>query len=118
MFTQFHKENPMSNNANDIRTALARAVAQRQVPDDTIDKMASQIAGARFPIRKIDICTMGICIDYFLEGDQWWTKLPELINIEGGELQGIEIFPYGIPFPDLHHVRVIQRFGAVPGLGG
>lgn len=108
----------MTNKTEDIRTALARAVANRRISDDAIDEVAKQIANAKFPIRKLDICTVGICFDYFVDSQDWWNTLPELINITGSELKGIEIFPFGIPMPDLFQVRITQSFDTLRDLGG
>lgn len=108
----------MANTTEEIRTVLARAVANRTVSDKAIDEVAMQIAKAKHPIRKLDICTLGICWDYFVDNEDWWSTLPDLVSIPGSQLIGIEIFPFGIPWPDLFQVRVTQRFDAIPELGG
>jgi hypothetical protein len=108
----------MANEFNDVRAALARAVAERKIPDDVIDLAAKQIATAQHPIRGLDICAYGICIDYFLDGKDWWRILPELVQIEGGYLRGIEVFPWGIPFPDIFRVRVTQSLDVMPQVRG
>jgi hypothetical protein len=74
---------------------------------------AKQIVALKHRIRGIDVCTVGICFDFFVEGKDWWKILPELVVVEGGQLKGIEIFPWGIPWPDLFHVRVTQRLDAL-----
>jgi hypothetical protein len=99
----------MANEFTDVRTALARAVAERRISDDIIDTAAKHLATAKHPIRGINVCERGICIDYFLDTGDWWQTLPELITIEGGRLAGIEIFPWGIPKPDIFHIRVAQE---------
>lgn len=108
----------MTNDVSQVRTALARAVANRKIADDVIDVAAKQIATAKHQIRGIDVCMYGICIDYFIDGRDWWQTLPELVQVEGGRLKGIEIFPWGIINPDLLHVRVTQQLDAMPQVHG
>lgn len=108
----------MANEFSDVRAALTRAVAERKIPDDVIDLAAKQIATAKHPIRGLDICAYGICIDYFLDGSDWWRTLPELVQIDGGYLRGIEVFPWGIPFPDIFRVRVTQSLDVMPQVRG
>jgi len=108
----------MENDLKNVRVALARALAERKIADDVIDMVAKQIATAKHPIRGIDVCTYGICIDFFIDGKDWWHTLPELIEVEGGGLKGIEIFPWGIVNPDLLHVRVTQSLDVLPQVRG
>ena len=107
-----------TNDVKHVRTALAKAIAERKVPDDAIDAVARQLAVAKHQIRGIDVCVYGICIDYFIDGDRWWQTLPELLEIEGGVVKGIEVFPWGIPVPDILHVRVMHRMDAIPSAIG
>jgi hypothetical protein len=104
----------MANDYSGIRGALARAVAEHKVSDEAIDVVAKQLTAAKHQIRGLDVCAYGICIDYFLNDRDWWLALPELIQVEGGQLKGIEIFPWGIPWPDLLHVRVTQSLDMLP----
>jgi hypothetical protein len=108
----------MANDEKCVRTALARCVAEYKISDEVIDLAAKQLATAKHPIRGIDVCTYGICLDYFLDGEEWWKTLPELIAIEGGQVKGVEIFPWGILNPDLLHVRVTQSMDAIPQVRG
>lgn len=102
------------NDSSDIRIALARSIAHGELPDDTIDTLAKQIASTRYQIRGIDICAYGICLDYIFEGHDWWKEIPELVRVDGGILKGIEIFPLGIPYPDFFRVRVTQSMDLLP----
>jgi hypothetical protein len=100
----------------DLRLALARAVAGRKISDDAISAVAKKLAASKQKIRGIDNCVYGICIDYFFDSADDWTKLvPELVRSKDARLHGIEVFPWGIPFPDIYRVRVQQDF---PELGG
>jgi hypothetical protein len=106
--------------AEEIRVALARAVATRQVPDQAIASVAKRLAAAKLSVRGIDICAYGICIDYFFTDDRWTRVLPDLIKAKGTRVHNITVFPWGIPVPDLYRVRVEQEFdefarGAMPG---
>jgi hypothetical protein len=107
----------MGNDVKQVRTALARAVASRQVPDHVIDTAARQLAGLPEQIRGIDVCTVGICLDFVLDGDDWARRLPDLVRVEGGQIRGIEVFPWGIINPDIVHVRVTQKLEALAEMG-
>ena len=99
----------------DLRLALARAVAGRKISDDAILAVAKKLAAIKQPIRGIDTCVYGICIDYFFTGDEWIRALPDLIKTKDSRVYGVELFPWGIPFPDIYRVRVQQDF---PEFGG
>ncbi|NJM40341.1 MAG: hypothetical protein HC853_06030 [Anaerolineae bacterium] len=104
----------MANDLRSVRTALARALADRKIADDVVDIAAKQLAAAKQPIRRIDVCTYGICIDFFIDSKEWWKILPEMIELEGGQLKGIEVFPWGIINPDMFHIRVTQNLDVMP----
>jgi hypothetical protein len=98
------------NEHSDLRMALARAVAGRRVPDDAIASVAKKLSASKYKIRAIDTCIYGICIDYFFDTDQWFRALPELVRGKDARVQSIEVFPWGIPWPDIYRVRVQQEF--------
>jgi hypothetical protein len=100
---------------NDLRLALARAVAGRKISDDAIAAVAKKLSAVKQPIRGIDNCVYGICIDYFFSSDEWVRVLPELIRSKDGRVHGVEIFPWGIPVPDIYRVRVQQDFAEFGG---
>lgn len=100
----------MNNDLIHIRKALVQAIAERKVADEVVDMIAGQITLAKHPIRGIDVCTYGFCIDYFFEGDELLHSLPDLIDVEIGQFKGLEIFPWGIVTPDLFRVRVTHSF--------
>jgi len=103
----------VANAVNDVRVALARAVARNNVPDDVIAAVADQIAAAKHPIRGLDVCERGICIDFFVDDAELRATWQEMLEFDGGKLRGLEIFPWGMPTPDIFHVRVIQEFDAL-----
>ena len=103
-------DTPGVGSVDDIRVALARAVATRQVSDEAIAAVARRIAGTKLPVRGIDVCTYGICIDYFFNDDRWTRALPELLKAKGTRVHSVTVFPWGIPWPDIFRVRVEQEF--------
>ena len=103
--------------AGDLRLAIARAVASRKITDDAITAVAKKLSAIKHPIRGIDVCTHGICIDYFFTGEEWLKALPELVRAKDSRVYGVEIFPWGIPFPDIYRVRVQQDFQELGGQG-
>jgi hypothetical protein len=97
--------------AEALRMATARAVAAHEVPDDVLESVGQQLA--KLPtadlIRGIDICTYGICIDYFVEPDRWRELLEGVV--EGGpRIRHIDWFPWGIIQDDLIQMRVEYQF--------
>lgn len=105
-----HLADVRMNEQNDLRMAVARAVAARKVPDEAIAAVAKQLAASKYKVRGIDTCIYGICIDYFFDTDQWYRALPELARGKDARIRGIEVFPWGIPWPDIYRVRVQQEF--------
>jgi hypothetical protein len=93
-----------------LRLELARAVASRKVPDDAIAAVAGRLAATKVQPRRIDICALGICIDYLTDERDLSNLVPGLFRLEGVRIRGIEIFPWGIPYPDLFRVHVEQEF--------
>jgi hypothetical protein len=110
-----HLADVRMNEHGDLRMALARAVAGRKVPDDAIASVAKKLAASKYKIRAIDTCIYGICIDYFFDTDQWYRALPELARGRDARVHGIEVFPWGIPWPDIYRVRVQQEFDELAG---
>lgn len=89
-----------------IRKALALAVARRDISDDVVDSIAGQLskAGAIDGIRRLDLCTYGICLDYFVGPDRWRDVLEGLLNQR--TVRRVEMFPWGIIDPDLIQIKV------------
>jgi hypothetical protein len=105
----------MGNDEKDIRIALAKAVAGHKIPDNAIEEVAKLIAVNKHPIRGINVCERGICIDYFIQPkDDWHKDISALSTVVGARFQGMEIFPWGIINPDILHVRVMHEFAALP----
>jgi len=98
-----------------VRLALAKAVAHRKVDARTIGSIAKKLNyGHR--IRGIDPCIYGICLDFVVDE----LELGEIIKgaNEIGRLGEIRVFPWGIPWPDVFHVRIEQDIpGIPPGVG-
>lgn len=104
----------MTNDVEQVRHALAKAVADRRVDHGVVDELAEQIARIGHPLRGIDVCALGICLDYFVDTKKWWDILPELVRVENSKLGRVEVFPYGIVNPDLFHIRVMHDVDGIP----
>lgn len=93
-----------------LQAALSRAVAGRDIPDDVVEKVLGRLAtiNATYPIRWVDVCVYGICIDHFVEP----AELPRLVTdvIKTWPVRKFEYFPWGIFDPDLIHVHIEHRF--------
>ena len=103
------------NDPQAVRLALAKAVASRKVSDQAIASVAKRLAASKYKIRGIDVCIYGICIDYIFDNDEWHQALPELVKFERARARGIDIFIWGIPWPEIFRVRVGQEFEELPG---
>lgn len=108
--------------ADALRMATARAVAAHQVPDEVLQSVGRQLAELPTAerIRGIDICTYGVCVDYFVEPDRWRELLDGIVQ-GGPRIRHIDLFPWGIVEDDLMQVRVEYQFdemvaAAVPPL--
>lgn len=94
-----------------LRTQLAHKVAVREIPDEVIQSVARELhaINERSPIRWLDVCAHGICIDHFvLPGD-----FPDIIKgvFEADHpIRRIKGFPWGIIDPDLIQVTVEHQF--------
>jgi hypothetical protein len=82
------------------RSALARAVTACEVSDDDVKLVAEHIVtlSGISPIRRLDICAYGICIDYLIEPDRGAEILNDLMKLRL-PVRTIEWFPWGV-FPD------------------
>lgn len=103
------------NDVKSIRLALAKAIANKEIDSDFIEKAAKTISSTKHQIRGLDVCAYGFCIDYFV-GKDLWKVLPDLAIVEGAKLRNIEIFPWGIVTPDFFRVRVTQELDVFKGM--
>ena len=89
-----------------IQVALARSVASRDVSDSDVAAFVDRL-DLKEKVRGIDICTHGICWDFFLER-------PEIEGLirgaaPAGSIGEIRVFPHGMfPETDLFHVQMEQ----------
>lgn len=94
-----------------LRLAAARGVAAREVPDDLLQKVGRQLAELPTAdlIRGLDVCTHGICIDYFIEPSDWRETF---LRLTDGpiRIRRIDWFPWGIIRDDLIQMRVEYQF--------
>lgn len=105
----------MHHQPTDLHATLTQAVAQRRLPDDLVQQLAQRFTEFRTPIKGINICERGICIDFVVDRKDWPQSLTDIIHVLGPDLRGVDVFPWGIPFPDVLHVRVAQDI-ALPGM--
>jgi hypothetical protein len=94
-----------------VRLALARRVAERDVPDEIVGSVVDRISSfhEEVPVRRLDICAYGICLDYFIDVGDWPDRILRLLDL-GSPFRKFEIFPYGILVDDLLHVHIEHRF--------
>ena len=104
----------MTNNIEDVRNALARTIANRDVPDELVNTVAKQLADVKHKIRRIDICEIGFCCDFFIDSNRLAEVIPDLINVDFAQIRELKIFPYGIFDPDFFHLQVTQQLDALP----
>lgn len=90
-----------------LRLAAARAVAGHSVPDDVLQSVGKRLSGLPIAdaIRRLDICSYGICVDYFVEPERWRDFLGEIFDTDL-RIRGLDSFPWGIIRDDLVQVRV------------
>lgn len=93
-----------------LRSALARAVARHEVPDEVISKVAERLSSIKLRIRGLDVCTHGICIDYFAGDIRWAERLMDILRLERSYVYEINVLTHGTPVPDIYHIRVEQQF--------
>lgn len=89
-----------------VQVALARSVANRNVSDSDIAAVVDRL-DLKEKIRGIDICTVGICWDFFLDKPE----IDELIRgtLPIGRISEIRVFPHGMfPEADLFRVQIEQ----------
>jgi hypothetical protein len=107
-----------------VHAALSRAVARREIPDDVVELVLKRLTAVhtKYPIRWIDVCVYGICIDHFVQP----AEFPKLVGdiVKMGPVRKLEYFPWGIIDPDIIQVHVEHRFDELApfiegkGLGG
>lgn len=98
-------------NIKNLRTMLARKLAGFDVQDQAIDKAASLISDMKYPIKRLDICAQGLCLDYFLKREDLVPALSSFVD--SGTIRDIKVFPYGILIEDLYHVRLTKEFEGI-----
>jgi hypothetical protein len=106
-----------------VRLAVSRAVARKDVPDDVVRSVAEKLEGihSHTPIRWVDICPYGICIEHIVEADRWRDALTQIFDA-GEPIRAVRLFPWGILVDDLMQIHVEQEFEElapyIEGVGG
>jgi hypothetical protein len=90
-----------------LRMELARAVADREIPDDVIGSVSKQLVElhGRWPIQRLDICVYGICIDRLVPIDSYREVLGQVLDAKV-PIRRLELFPWGIIDWDFMQIRV------------
>jgi hypothetical protein len=97
----------MSEMTGELRIAVARAVASHQIDDSVLEKVSQRLS--ELPsvdlARSINVCTHGICVDYFFRPKEWREALVNLLE-SPLRIRRFEYFPWGIIRDDLIQARV------------
>ncbi|HEB63409.1 MAG TPA: hypothetical protein ENJ07_02895 [Gammaproteobacteria bacterium] len=97
----------------DLSQRLSKRLANFKLKDDVISKITDRILIDGLELKKFDICTYGICIDYYTD------KVPKLDGILAKvDVAQVEIFPYGIIDWDRFQVRVGFTVDELEGFNG
>ncbi len=88
-------------NSKYLTQRLSKRLANFNLKDEVIAKLADRVLIEGLEIKKFDVCIYGICIDYFTD------KTPRLDSVfTRPDITKLEVFPYGIIDWDRFHVRV------------
>ena len=101
-----------------VRAKLARAITDRSVPDDVVKAVTEQLEALpnAGDIRRLDVSTHGIWIDYFVGPKQWHDLLRDVFGTHL-KIKKFEGFPWGVLADDLMQVRFELDVDEVAGLG-
>ena len=83
-----------------LKQSLSRKLATHKISDERVNELAKGVflEGAKHV--RLDICAYGICIDYLIDKP----RIEAVLKLEG--LRRIEVFPYGIPVPDIFRTHL------------
>ena len=99
------------NNEKAIKLELAKLIAKGKVSAKKINHMAKTLAAIPYEIRRINICTHGICCDFMVQN--LGTALDDIANLKGAKFKKAESFPWGIIDDRLLQLRVSYEFDEV-----
>jgi hypothetical protein len=92
---------PTSLTSKVLAERLSKRLANFNISDVVINKLADRVFIDGLDIKKFDVCIYGICIDYFTP------RFPKLDGFfKEFDIARFEVFPYGIIDWDYFHVRV------------
>ncbi len=88
----------------ELAGALAKRLASQGVSDTALSNLVREVTPIGRPPIDVDICTYGICLDYYVDRD----GLTELLDkLRSNPLLGpMRIFPKGIILPEGFLVQV------------
>jgi hypothetical protein len=84
-----------------LSKTIASKLASYKIDERTLNDVAKRILKEKLKIKRIDLCPYGICIDYFTDERPPFDKL-----FERDRVRSLHVFPYGIPFDDLFHLKL------------
>lgn len=87
--------------SKDLSEHLSRRLANLEIDDHQIADLTKRLQVEGLRIGRLDICSMGICVDYLARPDVDWKTV-----LTRPGLRHVEIFPYGIIEPERLHVRL------------
>jgi hypothetical protein len=95
-----------------LAAALARRLAAHRVDDQVIAGLVRELEAVEQPPIDVDVCTLGICVDYFIDRGEVG-KLFEKLR-DSANLGPIRVFPKGILQPDGFLVQVEHSLNRNP----
>ena len=92
----------------EIRNAIMRDLAANPLNDDAVQQLVEATAKWKYPVRKFNICTHGICIDLDYGGELAKLDMLDVVDFvpPSWSLRQIEIFPEGIKAPYNNRLRL------------
>ena len=96
----------------ELQKALAVRLANRDIGDDVVARVAKRIARPGWKVARFDFCPYGICIDYF-----WDQAILVDTLLVGDRFRVVKYFPWGIPVDDLWHVHAEMAVPELNALG-
>lgn len=93
---------------SDVQRIVAQKLASRALTETQLEDIVKKISTAPYPIVDINICTHGICLDFAAAARMEEIDIQSLLGVATGTVDGIEIFPEGMPRRDQTRIRLTQ----------
>jgi|SRR5207248_2786796 len=103
---------PTTLDVKTLSQRLSKRLATFNLGDEVINRVAAAVMIDGISLKRFDVCTYGICVDYFTD------RIPRLDDFfSRGNIAHVEVFPYGIINLDHFHVRVGFAIDELQGRG-